>query len=101
MFSQRLEWHAAHRLLPQVLGPDRDRLSAGHGAEPLTSIALNLFPHLVCTDMIPSPSAAPEVIGLPVSGFASVSFEGIDIAIPVESRAVRGNLGIREDHLVW
>ncbi|WP_222384234.1 creatininase family protein [Rhizobium leguminosarum] len=78
-------WHAAHRLLPQVLGPDRARLSAGHGADPLTSIALNLFPHLVRTDMIPSPSAAPEVIGLPVSGFASVSFEGIDIAIPVES----------------
>ncbi|NKL21248.1 creatininase family protein [Rhizobium leguminosarum bv. viciae] len=78
-------WQIAHRLLPTILGPEKARLAAGHGADPLTSIALSLFPELVRPDLVAAPSTTPKVLGLPVSGFANISFEGIDISVPVES----------------
>ncbi|MQB07945.1 creatininase family protein [Agrobacterium tumefaciens] len=77
-------WQMAHRLLPKILGPEKARMSAGHGADPLTSIALDLFPDLVRKDLVPSPMSAPHVLGLPVSGFATIGYEGIDISVPVE-----------------
>lgn len=85
-------WQIAHRLLPTILGPEKARLAAGHGADPLTSIALNLFPGLIRSDLVPRSSAvAPTVLGLPVSGFASVSFQGIDVSLPVESDEIAPN----------
>ena len=58
--------------------------AARHGAEPLTSVAWHLFPELIRKDLIPEPHPVPEVMGLKVSGLASVRFEGFDIQVPLE-----------------
>lgn len=52
-------WQVAHWLPPKIIGAEKARLSAGHGADPLTSIALELFPDLIRPDLIPLPCAAP------------------------------------------
>lgn len=77
-------WQIAARFLPSILGEDTARRASGHGADPLASIAMHLFPLLVRKDLIPDPSPPARVLGLPVSGFGTVGFEGVDIQVPVE-----------------
>jgi creatinine amidohydrolase len=58
--------------------------TAGHGADVLSSLAMHLFPDWVRWDMIPGPSTLPEVMGLPVTGLATVNFDGCMISVPLE-----------------
>ena len=73
-------WRVGYGLLPGILGADTARRASGHGADPLTSVAMHLFPGLIRHDLIP----APEFRGMPVSGFGTVDFEGAEIAFPRE-----------------
>ncbi len=57
-----------------------DPRAAGHGGDPVWSVALHLFPELCRPDRA-APGAAPaEFLGLPVSGFGALRFEGAEIA---------------------
>src|SRR5260370_37324406 len=67
-----------------MLGDADDRRAAGHVADPLTSVAMHLFPQLMRPDMIPPPPVAPSAMGLTVSGFGTIRFEGADMAVPLE-----------------
>jgi creatinine amidohydrolase len=84
-------WRIGYGLLPGIVGADQARASSGHGADPLTSIAMHLFPELVRPDMVPSPIAAPEVIGLPTAGFGTVLFDGVEVHMPLEYDAFAPN----------
>jgi creatinine amidohydrolase len=84
-------WQIGHRLLPTILGPDKAKMVSGHGADPLTSIALKLFPNLIRSDLMPTSRSEPQVLGLPVSGFATVGFDGIDVSVPIESNEIAPN----------
>jgi len=77
-------WRIGYGLLPGIVGAEHARASSGHGADPLTSIALHLFPDLVRPDMIPDPLETPEIIGLPVASFGTVLFEGSEVHMPLE-----------------
>jgi creatinine amidohydrolase len=77
-------WRVAYGLLPAILGPDAARRASGHGADPLTSVVMHLFPELIRPDLIPPAAPPPEFRGLPVSGFGTVNFEGAEIAVPLE-----------------
>lgn len=77
-------WRAGYAVLPEIVGAETAKKAAGHGAEPLTSVAWHLFPELIRKDLIPEPHPVPEVMGLKVSGLASVRFEGFDIQVPLE-----------------
>ena len=78
-------WKAAAAMLPELLGPDRAGHSAGHGADPLFSVAMHLFPELVRLDLVPPGPAAPRRVGgLEVVGFGTARLGGIEIAVPVE-----------------
>jgi creatinine amidohydrolase len=77
-------WRIGYGMLPSILGADGARRSAGHGADPLTSVVMALFPELVRADLVPEPQPAPRVLGLEASGFATVRFGEADVGVPVE-----------------
>jgi creatinine amidohydrolase len=45
---------------------------------------MHFFPDRVRRDMIPAPRDRPEVMGLPVTGLATVGFDGVNISVPLE-----------------
>jgi creatinine amidohydrolase len=77
-------WRVGYGLLPAILGADVARRASGHGADPLTSVAMHLFPHLMRPDLITSPTQPPAFRDMPISGFGTVQFHGVDIAVPLE-----------------
>ncbi len=58
--------------------------AAGHGADPLGSIAWHLFPDLMRRDLVAAPGGTGEVLGLPVSGFGTARFGSVEIDVPVQ-----------------
>jgi creatinine amidohydrolase len=81
-------WRVGYALLPGILGAETAKQAAGHGADPLTSVAWHLFPQLMRPDLTPAPLPTPEVLGMKVRSFGLVDFEGAEIAVPVEYDAV-------------
>jgi creatinine amidohydrolase len=77
-------WRIAYGLLPGIVGDLKAKQAAGHGADPLTSVAMHLFPQLMRPDLTPDPSPLRQVMGLDAVAFGSVRFEGIEVAMPVE-----------------
>src|ERR1700693_769844 len=77
-------WRVAQNLLADVVGEGKARRSSGHGADVLTSLAMHFFPERVRWDLIPAPGDRLEVMGLPVTGLATVGFEGVNISVPLE-----------------
>jgi creatinine amidohydrolase len=55
---------------------------------------MHFFPELVRHDLIPEPRPLPSVLGMPVTGFPTASFEGSEIGIPVELDEMAPN-GVR------
>lgn len=84
-------WRIAYKLLPLVVGEEAGARALGHGADPLTSVAMHLFPDLHRADLVPPPAPPRQVMGLPMSGFQTVRFDIADIQVPVEYDAVAPN----------
>lgn len=87
-------WKAGYALLPKILGADTAKRAAGHGADPLTSVAMHLFPGLQRPDMTPDPAPLQQIMGLQAASFGNAIFEGIEISLPVEYHEVAAN-GVR------
>jgi creatinine amidohydrolase len=87
-------WRIAGTILPKILGPEKAKQTTGHGADPLTSLYMTFFPELVRADMVPEPQPLPSVMGMPVTGFPTASFEGAEVGIPVELDEMAPN-GVR------
>jgi creatinine amidohydrolase len=87
-------WKVGYALLPKILGPELAKRAAGHGADPLTSVAMHLFPGLIRADMTPDPAPLQTVMGLQAASFGNAIFEGIEISLPVEYHEVAAN-GVR------
>jgi len=77
-------WKVARPLLARVVGQENFARSAGHGADPLTSIAWHLFPELMRPDLVPEFHPPMRIMDLEVSGFGTARFEGTDIDVPLE-----------------
>ena len=73
-------WRTASTLLP-ALGADP--LAAGHGGDPVLSVALHLFPEL-CLPALLAPRQDPRrLLGLLVQGFGTAALpDGTEIGIP-------------------
>lgn len=84
-------WRVGYGLLPGILGAEVAKRASGHGADPLTSVAMHLFPGLIRRDLIPAAAPPPDFRGLPVSGFGTVNFEGAEIAVPIEVEHIAPN----------
>lgn len=46
-------WRIGYAMLPAIVGAETSARVCGHGADPLTSIGLHLFPNLMRPDLIP------------------------------------------------
>lgn len=77
-------WRVAYGLLPGILGAEVARKAAGHGADPLSSVAMHLFPDWIRHDLVPPAPAVPQIRGLPAAGLGALRFEGAEIAVPLE-----------------
>jgi creatinine amidohydrolase len=84
-------WRVGYGLLPGILGAEKAKQASGHGADPLTSVAMTLFPDLIRADMIPAPLTPPTIHGMKVTGFATTDFEGAEIAVPLELEHIAPN----------
>lgn len=84
-------WRIGCSLLPGILGAETAAKVAGHGADPLTSIGLHLFPQLMRPDLVPQPLPREEVLGLQLADLGVARFEGADVAVPIEYHEVARN----------
>lgn len=76
-------WRVGYGLLPAILGADVAKKAAGHGCDPLTSVAMHLLPGLVREDLIPAVIPKPTAHGVPVAGFSGLKIGGADIDAPL------------------
>ncbi|WP_158747735.1 creatininase family protein [Acidisphaera sp. L21] len=79
-------WRIGYGLLPGIIGAEMAKAVSGHGADPLTSVGLHLFPELLRQDMIPAPNPLKRepILDLPYTALGSASFEGAEIGLPTE-----------------
>lgn len=70
-------------LFAELYGEDAPR-AKGHGADPLTSVAMHLVPGQMRPDLAETPGPFGDIIGLPTSGLAGVTFEGVEVSVPVD-----------------
>jgi creatinine amidohydrolase len=79
-------WRISYGLLPGLIGAEKAKAVSGHGADPLTSIGMHLFPELIRQDLIPEgkPLKKDSVLGLPYTGLGTASFNGAEIGLPME-----------------
>ncbi len=78
-------WRIAGQLLPSLLGEPLAARAGGHGADPLASVAMHLFPELIRPERVPAAPAPPrELFGLSTDSFGTARFAGIEIALPLE-----------------
>jgi creatinine amidohydrolase len=81
-------WRVGYGLLPGILGAEKAKAASGHGADPLTSIAMHLFPELMRPDLVPDPTPLQSVMGVPAASFGNIRFEGSEFQVPVEYHEV-------------
>lgn len=85
-------WRIGYALLPGILGAETAKKVSSHGADPLTSIGMHLFPEWGRPDFVPEPLPQKgSFLDLPMSGWATASFEGAEVGLPVEYDATYPN----------
>ena len=79
-------WRISYGLLPGIVGAEKSKAVSGHGADPLTSIGLHLFPELMRPDLVPAgkPVKRDPTLDLPFTALGAASFEGAEVAMPNE-----------------
>ena len=79
-------WRIAYGMLPGIVGAEKSAKVSGHGADPLTSLGLHLFPELMRPDLIPAgkPMKRDPILDLPFTGLGTASFDGAEVGVPHE-----------------
>ena len=79
-------WRIAYGMLPGIVGAETSAKVSGHGADPLTSLGLHLFPELIRKDFIPAGKAMKRdpLLDLPFTGLGTASFDGAEVGMPNE-----------------
>ena len=79
-------WRIGYGMLPGIVGAEKAKTVSGHGADPLTSVGLHLFPELLRRDMMPPglPQKHNAALDLPYIALGAASFEGAEIGLPTE-----------------
>jgi creatinine amidohydrolase len=79
-------WRIGYGLIPKIVGAEKAALVSGHGADPLSSIGMHLFPELMRPDMTPDakPLKRDPVLDLPFFSLGSANFEGAEVGVPHE-----------------
>jgi creatinine amidohydrolase len=79
-------WRIAGGLLPELLGAERAARAAGHGADPLCSVAMHLFADLIDHERIAAAALSPDrpTFGIEAGQFGAGRFAGVEIGLPLE-----------------
>lgn len=79
-------WRIGYGMLPGIVGAEKSVAVSGHGADPLTSIGMHLFPELIRKDLIPEAHKLKRnaALDLPYTGLGTASFDGAEIGLPNE-----------------
>ncbi|WP_342364325.1 creatininase family protein [Terrarubrum flagellatum] len=79
-------WRIGYGLLPKIVGAEKSVKVSGHGADPLSSIGMHLFPELMRPDLIPEakPLKRDPVLDLPFMQLGAANFEGAEVGMPNE-----------------
>ena len=80
-------WRAIPPELWQELHGENAATARGHGGDPLTSLAMYLYPEKMRPDLI-KPSAPHAALGLPIAGANGVRFEDMTVNMPINSDEV-------------
>jgi creatinine amidohydrolase len=83
-------WRIAPADRLKAIYAGRQAEAMGHGADPLTSVYLHLFPELMRLDLIDH-KARQQVLGLPVATFNAVKFNEVDVNLPIDADEIREN----------
>lgn len=78
-------WQVAYEILKEILGPEKAAKVSGHGGDPLTSMGLYHYPHLIREDLMREPPVGQQVLGMDVAGFAAIKYAGARIQAPLEA----------------
>ena len=62
---------------------DYGKRAFSHGGDPVTSVYMHYFPQLTHADRAKKPEPAGRLAGLTVAGLAGVTFNGVEIGMPV------------------
>jgi creatinine amidohydrolase len=85
-------WRIAYAEMPKLLGAEKAKAVSSHGADPLTSLCMHLFPERIRKDLIPEPrKGGATALGLPFQGWGSLSFHGAEVTVPHEYDVVSPN----------
>lgn len=79
-------WRIGYGMLPRILGAEMAKKVAGHGADPVTSTAMHLFPELIRNDLIPKgmPQKSCTQLDIPFTALGSANFDGAEVGLPHE-----------------
>lgn len=79
-------WRIGYGLLPGIVGAEKSARVSGHGADPLTSIGMHLFPEVMRPDLIPQPmpTRRNHHLDLPYFSLGMANFEGSEVGLPTE-----------------
>ena len=82
-----LPWVNVWRMIPPAVWKDAHGDNAGkaqgHGADPMTSVYLQLRPELVRGDLFQAPAPGGTVLGMPTAGLALGRLGGLDVNLPL------------------
>ncbi len=85
-------WRIAYAEMPKLLGAEKAKAVSSHGADPLTSLCMHLFPERIRHDLVPEPrKGGATALGLPFQGWGSLSFQGAEVTVPHEYDVVSPN----------
>lgn len=88
-------WRIGYGLLPGIVGAEQSKKVSGHGADPVTSTAMHLFPELVRMDQIPDgkPLQRCKDLDIAFTALGTGSFDGAEVGLPHEYDEIY-NLGV-------
>ena len=80
-------WRAIPESLWQDMHGENAAVARGHGGDPLTSLAMHLFPELMRPDLA-RPTTRYQAMDLPITGATGVRFEGMPLNLPLNADEV-------------
>lgn len=80
-------WRSIPQSMWQDLHGENAATARGHGGDPLTSLAMYLFPELMRPDLL-RPAVPYMADGLPIAGANSVRFEDMTVNLPLNADEV-------------
>ncbi|KFL31378.1 creatininase [Devosia riboflavina] len=78
-------WQMAYGILRKELGDAEAGRASGHGADPLTSVGLYLYPEILRMDLAKGPPTNPMLKGLKIQQYGYLEYEGSPVQAPIEA----------------